>query len=222
MPQTANALAQAIYGHLLDHLPPLQENRKRYSLLAFLKQRTGAHFTAADIDDAAVFDFWTGPPGDGGDYRLYSRVVGSFLGLRELLEVGQRRLKIEHAGPWFGERWVPGDLAPAPNAPSLLDICGPERSARLKFLTKREADLLGPILSAVPSDFEAMSLSLARAAVFGPMQARLCQALRWGLSRPACRRLLARGPASDYRDFAARLSSVVDRLVLSGLPPCIF
>ncbi len=217
VPQTANALARAIYGYLRDHLPPPQENRKRYTLLAFLKQRTGAHFTAADIDDAAVFDFWTGPPGDGGDYRLYSRVVGSFLGLRELLEVGQRRLEMEHAGPWFGERWVPGDLAPAPNAPSLLDLCGPERSARLKFLTKREADLLGPILSATPSDLEAMSLSLARAAVFGPMQARLSQALRRGLGRPACRRLLAQGPAGDYRDFAARLSGVVDRLALSGL-----
>ena len=124
---------------------------------------------------------------------------------------------MEHAGPWFGERWVPGDLAPAPNAPSLLDLCGPERSARLKFLTKREADLLGPILSAAPSDLEAMSLSLARAAVFGPMQARLSQALRRGLGRPACRRLLAQGPAGDYRDFAARLSGVVDRLALSGL-----
>ena len=190
--------------------------------MAFLKQRTGAHFTAGDIDDAAVFNFWTGPPGDGGVYRLHSRVVGSFLGLPELFEVGQRRLEMEHAGPWFGERWVPGDLAPAPKAKSLLNLCGPERSALLKFPTKREGDLLGPILSATHSDLEAMSLSLARAAVFGPMQARLCQALRWGLSRPACRRLLARGPASDYRDFAARLSSVVDRLVLSGLPPCIF
>ena len=69
--------------------------------------------------------------------------MGSFLGLRELLEVGQRLLEMEHAGPWFGERWVPGDVAPAPNAPSLLDLCGLERSARLKFLTKREADLLG-------------------------------------------------------------------------------
>ncbi|MEC8006822.1 MAG: hypothetical protein VX183_06470, partial [Pseudomonadota bacterium] len=88
VPQTANALARAIYGYLRDHLPPPQENRKRYTLLAFLKQRTGAHFTAADIDDAAVFDFWTRPPGDVGDYRLYGRVVGSFLSLRELLEVG--------------------------------------------------------------------------------------------------------------------------------------
>ncbi|MEC8028658.1 MAG: hypothetical protein VX170_13395, partial [Pseudomonadota bacterium] len=43
------------------------------------------------------------------------------------------------------------------------------------------------------------------------------QALRRGLGRPACRRLLAQGPAGDYRDFAARLSGVVDRLALSGL-----
>ena len=70
VPQTSNALARAIYGYLRDHLPPPQENRKRYTLLALWKQRTGGHFTAADIDDAAVFDFWTGPPADGGDYRL--------------------------------------------------------------------------------------------------------------------------------------------------------
>ena len=108
-----------------------------------MKQRIGAHFTAADIDDGAIFDFWTEPPGDSGDYHLYSRVMRIFPGLRGLSEVGQRRLEMEHAGPWFGEWWVPGDLAPAPNAPRLLGLCGPERSARLKFLIKREADLSG-------------------------------------------------------------------------------
>ena len=185
--------------------------------MAFLKQRIGAHFTAADIDDGAIFDFWTEPPGDSGDYHLYSRVMRIFLGLPGFSEVGQRRLEMEHAGPWFGEWWVPGDLAPAPNAPRLLGLCGPERSARLKFLIKREADLSGSVLSAMPSDLEAMSLSLARAAVFGPMQARLGQALRQGLRRPACRRLLAQGPAGDYRDYAARLSGAVERLALSSL-----
>ncbi|MGB1006528.1 MAG: hypothetical protein ACPGVX_05090, partial [Thalassobaculaceae bacterium] len=93
-PETANALARAIYGYLRDHLPPPQENRKRACFLAFLKRRAGAHFTAADIDDAAIFDFWAAPPGEGGDYRLYGRVLSSFLNLRELLEVGQRRLEM--------------------------------------------------------------------------------------------------------------------------------
>ncbi|MEC8006821.1 MAG: hypothetical protein VX183_06465 [Pseudomonadota bacterium] len=46
---------------------------------------------------------------------------------------------------------------------------------------------------------------------FGPMQARLSQALRRGLGRPVCRRLLAQGPAGAYRDSAAWLSGVVNR-----------
>ena len=66
VPQTANALARAIYGYLRDHLPPPQENRKRYTLLAFLKQRTGAHFTAADIDDAADSTFGPDRRGTAG------------------------------------------------------------------------------------------------------------------------------------------------------------
>ena len=216
-PETANALARAIYGYLRDHLPPPQENRKRACFLAFLKRRAGAHFTAADIDDAAIFDFWAAPPGEGGDYRLYGRVLSSFLNLRELLEVGQRRLEMEYAGPWFGEWTIAADLSPVTDRPSLLDPSGVGRSPRLKFLTQREADLLAPILSATASDLEALSLSLARAAVFGPMQARLSQALRRGLDRPARRRLLDQGPTGDYRAFAARLSGVIDRLALSRL-----
>ena len=63
----ANDLARQLYAALREHLPTAQAQRKFHAMTLYLQQAAGEDFTARDIDDQAVLDFWLAcSASDGG------------------------------------------------------------------------------------------------------------------------------------------------------------
>ena len=206
----AKDLARQLYAALRDHLPTAQTQRKFHVITEFLQREAGDGFTAHDIDDKTVLDFWLANAASdrAGDFRGFRTTLLAFLRLRRLLldSDGLQALARPLA---IGSDNDAGEVEFSADAvlPSLPDDDPLERlqeqpAASVKAYNKRELAALDLPLTET-AGVVALRLSYLRAEAFGSLQNRLTQALR-GDSRDVAP-LIAGGPSASYPDCVAAL-----------------
>jgi len=113
--RAANGVAALFYAYLKRNLPAVQEQRKHRHLIAFMCERCGEAFGAAEIDDAAVLDFWCREAGMensfGTDFRLYKTAASAFIHLRATLEQGRELYALARPDS-LGHRVDEGEVDP--------------------------------------------------------------------------------------------------------------
>lgn len=230
---TSNALSRAVYGWLRRHTRPVQDSRDFEEIARFLTGRgAGGDFTAEDIDDTAVLQFWRASstrPGSG--FVTFRKTFRTFLrfaaALREeTLQAGLDRPETLKGGGGI-EGHDPADPASpglesmrAPSAPLQVWEPGEDEDDRpspleevagseIKLLLAEEARRLA-LIDSHWRDLPGLAHSLLRDTVFGHAQGRLSQALR--MNAAGIEDLVRQPPATDFDDEVASLENLLDHL----------
>ena len=230
---TSNALSRAVYGWLRQHTRPVQESRDFEEVARFLSER-GARgdFTAGDIDDAAILQFWRAAsirPGSGfvtfrKTFRTFLRFAAALQ--EEILRAGLERPEALGRGPGMdghdpADPASPGlDRMRAPSAPLHMWESGEDEDdgpspleevagSEIKLLLAEEARRLA-LIDAHWRDLPGLAHSLLRDAVFGHAQGRLSQALRTNAADIEA--LVRQPPAADFDDEVASLENLLNHL----------
>lgn len=221
--EASNALARALYAHLGEHLPSVQEGRLTRHLVDWLSDADG-DFDTRDIDDEAILAFWEAKCGEEG-LRAYTACVRHMLRLVDLVEAAAARRGLDAARP-IGPDVDAGEVDPA-QVEALLDSAAPADDPlsalgrppadQVKALNGRERDRLAWSV-AFGRHAERLLLTLLRVQVFGPWQARLSQRRRVRAGEVAA--LLDAGPEFDHAGALAEfraLASHLSRVRLAAL-----
>ncbi len=229
----ANAVSRAVYDFLGEHLPTVQSNRKLRRMIAFLEGVLGNRFDADEVDDQAIFDFWSAAideqeQGDGADFKAYRTVFLAFLRLIELLEDGDALTRFEHMHAIGTDREA-GEVDPGEDA--YLDatgIAGPDDPLSVfseppldavKFLNKKETEILS-LPAGNPERVRRLILSYLRAETFGVGQFRLIQALRRKASVDEMKAIAEDAAQESYSQRHEALKKVdqhLEKLALAAL-----
>ena len=203
-----NDLSARLYNFLGEHLPQMAERNMARILAEHLATKVGeSRFTAEDIDDGLILDFWVGNSGDDAlSFRLFGTAARAWMTFRDSLIHSQSDAFDVHLSLTGGfededlDRLSQLAISKAPDAdehdgaisPDLGQLVGdaatptgwisdlqrPPCSA-IKFLTKTElAQLSVPALAGAAG--HGLVLTCLRLATFGPVQNRLVQASRGG------------------------------------------
>ena len=209
----AKSLARQLYAALRDHLPTAQVQRKFDAMTMFLQREAGGDFTAHDINDQAVLDFWlASAAGDAAaDFRGFRTTTMAFLRLRRLLMDSDSLQALAHPVA-FGSDAAAGEvelsaetvLLPVPDDDPLEQL-QEQPAASVKAYNKRELAVLHLPVSET-AGVAALRLSYLRAQTFGALQNRLTQALRRQSGDVAA--LIAAGPDATYADCVATLTGL--------------
>ncbi len=211
----AKRLARQLYAALRDHLPTAQAQRKLHAVTTFLQQEAGEGFSAHDINDEAVLNFWLANIASdaAGDFRGFRTTMLAFLRLRRLLLEGDSLQALAHPLAVGGDAQA-GEvefsaeavLPPVVEEDPLEQLQEPP-AASIKAYNKRElAALQLPV--AETTGIAALRLSYLRAETFGAWQNRLTQALRRESGDVAA--LIAAGPQATFTDCVAALTRLAE------------
>lgn len=201
-------LSARLYKFLGEHLPQMAERNMARLLAEHLATKVGApQFTAEDIDDGLILDFWIENSGDDAlSFRLFGTAAKAWMTFRDSLIYSQGDAFDVHLSLTASfededlDRLSQLAISRAPDAedddgttsPDLGQLVGdattptgwisdlqrPPCSA-IKFLTKTElAQLSVPALAGAAG--HGLVLTCLRLATFGPVQNRLVQANRGG------------------------------------------
>ena len=201
-------LSARLYNFLGEHLPQMAERNMARLLAEHLATKVGApQFTAEDIDDGLILDFWIENSGDDAlSFRLFGTAAKAWMTFRDSLIHSQGDAFDVHLSLTASfededlDRLSQLAISRAPDAedddgttsPDLGQLVGdaatptgwisdlqrPPCSA-IKFLTKTELTQLSvPALAGAAG--HGLVLTCLRLATFGPLQNRLVQASRGG------------------------------------------
>lgn len=229
---TANDLSRAVYAWLRLHTRPVQESRDFEALAGFLAARgERGDFTAGDIDDDAVLEFWRAASTvPGSSFRTYRKTFRAFLRFAEVMDEDGLRQGPGSPLPLDGIRGEAGHEPADPSSPGLERMrtpppasawCGAgddgEEPSPLEVLAGTGIRILlaGEVRRLALVEAHArllpgLALSFLRDACFGKFQGRISQALR---TDPARVRALARqAPEADYDGEAGTLAALLAHL----------
>lgn len=197
----SNDISREMYHFLKNHMVTASAEKKARSLRDFLAARYGADQTisVSDIDDELIADFWIQFSLEADSkFRLYSNCVQNWVifrhairaatssrfqhesSLEALNEQGQAALDlIDHqtAQTMFNDV---GDDVPMG---SQLSKISPAKLQTIKLITTTEHDQIAQFLD-FGDDGPALIVTILRLATFGPVQARLIEALRQKKNQP--------------------------------------
>ena len=201
-------LSARLYNFLGEHLPQMAERNMARLLAEHLATKVGApHFTAEDIDDGLILDFWIENSGDDSlSFRLFGTAAKAWMTFRDSLIHSQGDAFDVHLSLIVSfededlDRLSQLAISRAPDvedddvttSPDLGQLVGNAATptgwisdlqrppcSTIKFLTKTElAQLSVPALAGAAG--HGLVLTCLRLATFGPLQNRLVQASRGG------------------------------------------
>ena len=229
----ANALSRAVYAWLRAHTRPVQDSRDFEAIAGFLVARgEPGDFTADDVDDAAVLEFWrTFSAEPDSEFRTFRKTFRAFLRFAEAMREETFRTGLEHPealdmGDDRGEREVADPDSPGLDAmrgaaavsgvwevgidgdgevSPLEEVAG----AEIKFLLSAEAKRL-TLVEAHARLLPGLALSVLRDASFGRAQGRISQGLR--TDADAVRALVSAPPEVGYDDETAAFEKLLAHL----------
>lgn len=170
----ANRLQKTIYAWLLEHLPPVQVQRKGRVLNRFLMETCGEDFSADDLGDEVILSFWLRYSGNTEmDFRMYRSVYAAFRRLRADMADDIAATQFRRAMSSFRGRGQGGDaedidiverLHAAPSSEALPDE---DRAWRTEFevlvgTTIEEPSALGPIDRLASDDLSSVKFLTAK------------------------------------------------------------
>ena len=201
-------LSARLYNFLGEHLPQMAERTMARLLSEHLVTKVGApRFTAEDIDDELILDFWVENSGDNTlSFRLFGTAAKAWMAFRDSLIYSQGDAFGVHVSLTASfededlDRLSQLAISRAPDAEDDNDTISPDLGqlvgeaatptgwifdlqrppcSAIKFLTKTElAQLSVPALAGAAG--HDLVLTCLRLATFGPVQNRLVQASRGG------------------------------------------
>ncbi len=222
---TANALSRAVYAWLREHTRPVQDSRHFDAMTRFMSGRSGrGDFSAEDIDDDAVLDFWRAASLEAGsEFRTFRKTFRTFLRLAEALREEALRDGLENPQTLTAVAGRAGREPVDPSSPGLdlMHASGPATAlwegseedndasplealagSEIKLLLASEIKRLA-LVDAHPVFLPRLARSLLRDHCFGQAQGRISQALR--ANPNAARALAAEPPETGYDREAAAL-----------------
>ena len=229
----ANALSRAVYVWLRAHTRPVQDSRDFEAVAGFLVARgEPGDFTADDIDDAAVLEFWLKFSAEpDSEFRTYRKTFRAFLRFadamrEETFRTGLERPEALDMGTDRGEREVADPDSPGLDAmrgtaavsgvwEAGIDEDGEvspleeAAGAEIKFLLSSEAKRL-TLVEAHARLLPGLALSVLREASFGHAQGRISQGLRTDVD--TVRALVSAPPEAGYDDEAAAFDKLLVHL----------
>lgn len=170
----ANRIQKTIYAWLLEHLPPVQVQRKGRVLNRFLMETCGEDFGADDLDDGVILSFWLRYSGNVElDFRMYRSVYAAFRRLRADMADDIAATQFRRAMSSFRGSGQGGDaedidiierLHAAPSAEAFPDE---DRAWRTEFevfvgMTIEEPSALGPIERLASDDLASVKFLTAK------------------------------------------------------------
>jgi hypothetical protein len=219
--EAANAMSRRLYAWLSDNLPTVQNMAKFNRILEFLREQ--ADGGEVEIGDRTILEFWLkqcgASPADEGWFRTFRTALDAFIAFTRSLDLASDRQGARNALPVGTDadkgEVDPDSLSGLMEAPgqwqSPLPLLDDEPTARVKFLTGREKDALRLLLEMGPLA-RSLPMSLLRAEVFGPAQARLTQALRRQADDSELRGLLGLDDVGDYAAHGERMRKLQRRI----------
>ncbi|WP_259780165.1 hypothetical protein [Aestuariispira ectoiniformans] len=217
---TAKELAKQVYHFLDDHLPSVQEQKKFRQVGGYLEARFGPGFTAGDIDDTCILEFWLEMSGldgeEGGNFTGFPTAFDAFIRFVQAVDLGMQSSKAGYTGVIGSDREA-GEIDPD-SVQQLADLVLNEETSLLerlaeppmdavKFLNKRETELLAYVLPRY-TEIARWTLSYLRSEVFGRGQARLSQALRNKVLADKLLALIEEAAPETYQDRVAAVMKV--------------
>ena len=230
---SSNALSRAVYGWLRQHTRPVQDSRDFEEVARFLTERgAGGDFTADDIDDTAILQFWRAAsirPGSGS--VTFRKSFRTFLRFAAALREETQRAGLDRPEALGGDSGLDGHDPADPASPDLDKMRTPPApldmwesgededgdpspleevaGSEIKLLLVEEARRLA-LVDAHWRDLPGLAQSLLRDAVFGHAQGRLSQALR--MNAADIEALVRQPPAADFDDEVASLQNLLNHL----------
>ena len=201
-------LSARLYNFLGEHLPQMAERNMARLLVEHLETKVGvARFTAEDIDDGLILDFWIENSAENAlSFRLFGTAAKAWMTFRDSLIHSQSDAFDVHVSLTASfedediDRLSQLAISSAPDAednggttsPDLGQLVGDAATptgwisdlqrrpcSAIKFLTKTElAQLSVPALAGAAG--HGLVLTCLRLATFGPVQNKLVQASRGG------------------------------------------
>ena len=230
---STNALSRAVYAWLRRHTRPVQDSRDFEEIARFLTGRgAGGDFTADDIDDTAILQYWrTASVRPGSGFVTYRKTFRTFLRFAAALREETLRAGLERPEALAGGGEIEGHDPADPASPGLERMRGPSvpvqvwepgededdrlspleevAGSEIKLLLAEEAKRLA-LLDAHWRDLPGLAHSLLRDAVFGHAQGRLSQALR--MNADGVGDLVREPPAGDFDEEVASLENLLEHL----------
>ena len=199
-------------------------------MVGFLAGRNEGNVTPDSIDDRAVLDFWlenSAVHREGSDFKAYRTVFQTAVQLIEALVCALERWRMDTPRPIGPDRDA-GDVDPEAvldavtaidERPNLLRLAVEPPMVSIKFLNRREADVLES-LAAGGSQARRLARSVMRNAVFGKAQSRVTNFLRGRPEATEVAAFIEDAAEEDYADRVGRyrrLGDHLDRVLLAAL-----
>jgi hypothetical protein len=191
----SNDISREIYHFLKNHMATASTEKKARSLRDFLAARYGADhpISVSDIDDELIVDFWIQFSLDADSkLRLYSHCVQNWVRFRHAIRVGasnqfQQEASLdalnEHGQTALDQidqqtgKTIFDEASDDVLIRSQLSKISPARLQTIKLVTATEHDQIAQLLD-FGDDGPALIVTILRLVTFGPVQARLIEALR--------------------------------------------
>jgi len=191
----SNDISREIYHFLKNHMATASTEKKARLLRDFLAARYGADqpISVSDIDDELIVDFWIQFSLDADSkLRLYSHCVQNWVRFRHAIRVGARNqfqqeasldALNEHGQTALDQidqqtgKTIFDEASDDVLIRSQLSKISPARLQTIKLVTATEHDQIAQLLD-FGDDGPALIVTILRLVTFGPVQARLIEALR--------------------------------------------
>jgi hypothetical protein len=191
----SNDISREIYHFLKNHMATASAEKKARSLRDFLAARYGADhpISVSDIDDELIVDFWIQFSLDADSkLRLYSHCVQNWVRFRHAIRVGasnqfQQEASLdalnEHGQTALDQidqqtgKTMFDEASDDVLIRSQLSKISPARLQTIKLVTATEHDQITQLID-FGDDGPALIVTILRLVTFGPVQARLIEALR--------------------------------------------
>ena len=192
---TSNEISREIYHFLKNHMANASTAKKAKSLRDFLAARYGADhpISVSDIDDELIVDFWIQFSLDADSkFRLFTNCVQNWVTFRHAIRAATRnqfqqessldalseqgqaaldQIDQQTANTIFNDASVDVPIG------SQLGKISPAELQTIKLITATEQDHIAQLLD-FGDDGPALIVTIMRLVTFGPVQARLIEALR--------------------------------------------
>ena len=192
---TSNEISREIYHFLKNHMANASTAKKAKSLRDFLAARYGADYpiSVSDIDDELIVDFWIQFSIDADSkFRLYTNCVQNWMTFRHAIRAATRnQFQQETSLDALSEQGQAAlDQIDQQTAKTMFDDASddvpigsqlgrisPAELQTIKLVTATEQDHIAQLLD-FGDDGPALIVTILRLVTFGPVQARLIEALR--------------------------------------------
>ena len=192
---TSNEISREIYHFLKNHMANASTAKKAKSLRDFLAARYGADhpISVSDIDDELIVDFWMQFSLDADSkFRLFTNCVQNWVTFRHAIRAATRnQFQQETSLDALSEqgqaaldqidqqtaKTIFNDASVDIPIGSQLGKISPAELQTIKLITATEQDHIAQLLD-FGDDGPALIVTIMRLVTFGPVQARLIEALR--------------------------------------------